>query len=763
MEYGRFANGGTQYVITTPRTPDKWFNYLFNDQYYMEITQTGQGDSTCLPHAVRKITRGYRFFYVYDRETKDCWNPGYRPLKVMPDTYECIHALGWTQIKSSYKGVEACMRAFVPREGLREIWTVNIKNSTDQTKELSLFSVFSFENTGMMGGKCTYDSQNGILSNFEFPYHVYYQDKEKLDDRNSRVYLFADTAPKSYDCAERWFFGSDDITELPSAIVNGTCSNHISEAENPIGAFEHGLTLAPGEEKTINLIVGCANNLKEIAAIKAKYDSARIKAELEDVNQYWLDTCQVFTVKTPDENLNYFMNYWLKKQAALMTRTNRLSYYCPVRNQLQDAMGYSLLDTEGAAEYMFKVLAKQESNGYIQQWYMTDGSAPVKLCLLKHRDGPIWLVTCIGTLIHQSGDLSMLERLVEYKDTGEKATVYQHLLQAVYYLAGETGAHGLVLMGDGDWTDPINGAGRLGRGESTWSTLGLIYAAQQLLILCRKKGDTEHIRKLEEIAAKLDEAVNAHCWDGDWYIAGFDDDGVPFGTVRDQEGKLFLNAQTWALMAGVARGERYEKCVKAIESLNTACGPLLLAPEFSDWNPRWGRISIKLAGTTENGSIYCHASMFKAFADCVARDGEKAYETVWKTLPTNPENPPEKSWQVPLFLPNYYFGLTNSPNFGHSSQHNSTGTVAWMMWVVLEHMLGIRATVDGLEIDPCIPGDWKGYEVERRFKDAIYRIKVGNPDGKGEGVRKILVDGAELQGRLLPYEKDKSYTVVVEM
>lgn len=761
--YGYFANGGRQYVITTPRTPAKWFNYLFNDTYYLDISQTGQGNSIAFEPKHRTFTRGFRYFYVLDHESGEVWCPGYQPLKSKVEAYTCTHALGYTEIRSSHQGIEAAIHVFVPAEGQQEIWSVSLANRSGRARRLSLFSVFALENGGVMGSKCGYDEETGILSSFSFPYHVTYDEKEKCNEHTNWVYVYPDIKADSWDASQRRFFGGDDLNEIPAAVLRGRCSGKQAEAENPVGALQHAITLQPDEEALRRFTVGVAGSLEEIDRSREHLVSQGFDSLLEEVERLWDERCRAFLVDTPDADVNAFMNYWLKKQIVLQTRTNRMSNYCPIRNQLQDALGYALVDAAGAADYMVSVLKDQQTDGFIKQWIMTDGSPPKHLCLLKHTDGPIWLLICFAALINQSGNVELLERQVGFKNTAATASIYDHLLLAVEYMAGATGAHGLCLMGDGDWNDPINGPGRLGRGESAWSTMALVYAIRSLIPFCDIRGDERNALHLQLIAERLDQAVNGTCWDGDWYVGGFDDFGEAFGTVKDEEGKLFLNTQTWAIMSGVAKGERLEKCLKAIDSLDTPFGPKLLEPAFSQWNPKWGRISIKLKGTTENGSVYCHASMFKAFADCVVGRGREALETIRRTLPTNPDNPPEVNLQVPIFVPNFYFGLSDSPNFGQSSHHHSTGTVGWMLWTALEYVLGARATAAGLVIDPCIPEDWPEFRVDRRFGRAYYRITVLNPEKTGKGVSQVLLNGVEWQGNVLPCEDGMEYQVTVRL
>jgi Cellobiose phosphorylase len=701
---------------------------------------------------------------MYSHDTGECWNPNFYPLNIELDSFNCTHAIGWTELKSIYKEVENTIKVYVPLNACREVWIHKIKNLSEKVQELSLFSLFSFQNEGNGGNRCMYNKNEGLVSNYGFPRHLRYDEKEKLEGVHTNfVYMFSNIDPTSYDCSERRFFGSDNTGLIPQAVSAGICFNSESAGENPAGIFQHKFTLGPNDEIEFFIATGCVNNLAQAKEVKQQLvQRGVINKELEEVDRYWDSVCNHFTIETPDQNLNYFMNYWLKKQIEMLTKCNRISESCPIRNQLQDVMGYALIHGEEALQRVEMLFKRQLTSGFVPQWYNIHGGESIHSAML-YKDAPVWLVLCTCKIVQQTGDLSFLDRMVEFLDSNEKVPIYEHLLKAVYFLGSDIGQHGLCLMGDGDWTDPINGPGRLGRGESTWTTVSLKYAIQQLIPLCLLKNDKETVNKLEQLAEKLDQAVNNNCWDGEWYIAGFNDDAIPFGKSSDKEGRIFLNTQTWAIISQTARGERLEKCKATINSLNTPAGPVLLQPAFSDWDPVWGRISIKLCGTTENGSVYCHASMFKAFADCVTGSGSNAYDTIMRTLPTNPYNPPEKNLQVPIFIPNYYYGLTDSSSFGQSSMFNSTGTVAWMLITVLEQLLGIKATVDGLKVQPCIPAAWREIKIQRSFKDAVYNITIYNTNSVKTDVCKIVVNGVEAAEAILPYKIGETYTVLVNM
>lgn len=754
MKYGRFTDNGKNFEITTPVTPSTWSNYLFNDEYHMELSQTLQGKSSIVKNYNQEaFTTGYRYFYVLNHGIKKAFNPNYVPLRREVENFSCVHGLNKTTLSSECDGIACTIKAVVPMEGYGENWTISLKNTSDKAQSISLFSVFGFEDGGVMGGECVYNEEKEILYKYAFPYHVYYEDKEKVEKNPSYYYMFSDVTPTSCDMSKRRFWGCDDMGEYPAALKNETCSNIIGEAESFCGAFQHKFDLQPGERTEYSIRVGVALNVDEIVALKKEWNKDYVQKCEEESDAFWTELCSQFVLNTPDENINHFANYWLKKQITLLTRLNRGGVYCPVRNQLQDAMGYSLVAPALAKKYVYNVLSLQKSDGYIKQWYMTDGSPERALCLLKHSDGPLWLLMAVTIMINQNGDAAMFEEEVPYGDGGA-APVYEHLLKAINYMYEHRGDHGLCLIGDGDWNDPINGVGRRGKGESTWSTLALIFGTGLVLESMEKYLDADTVKKLEDMQNELRDCVNTHCWSQDRYIAGYDDDGVTFGSVEDND-KLFLNTQTWAMMAGVPSEERLEIILNTMKRLETPFGPVLLDPPFAEWDKRWGRISIKKSGTTENGSVYCHASMFKAFSDAVRGDGNALYDTLRRTLPTNPDNPPEKNLQLPTFISNYYYALKGSANYGRSSCHYGTGTISWMLLCMLEKLLGVKATVNGVELNPCLPEGWDNVQCSRKFKDAVYNVTIRRGD------KACKVNGETFEGKVLPYEQGAVYEVEV--
>lgn len=666
-----------KYIIETPKTPRNWTNKLFNDSYVLELSGTMQGDSrTFINYEVTDFIKKQRHFYVKDEISKEIFCPFYTPLKTKLDSFESEYGLGTHKIISSYKGIASEIRAFVPVKGFKEFWTIKIKNTTCEEKTLSIYSVYSFEDLSFMGSNAGIDAENNYIYKVAYPGAANYEETIRNNEKLKYVYAYCDKEISSYETNKYRFYGCEDETEIPEQIEKGCLGNTVTQGmESILAAFQNKITLKPGEEFEVNFILGVTVHKEEIKE-EIKVD---IQEELKKVEELWKKRCDNFMVKTGHSDLDTLVNYWFKKQVTYLSRTNRLDCSSPVRNELQDTMGYAFSEPAEAMEIVKRVMARQHMSGYIKQWNIHNGP-PRGLATLRHSDAPLWLIACFIEIIsYIIKDESLYEEKVGYIDSDEKGSIWEHLKKAAYFMSSreEIGAHGLCLMRDGDWTDPMNGVGRLGRGESVWNSMFLVYCIKEM-------NKIRYDEELAKRAEKMKENINKHCWDGEWYLAAFDDFGRKVGTNEDEEGKIFLNTQTWAIISGVAEGERLEKVKKSLEKLKTPFGYKLSDPAFSKWNEKWGKISIKQMGALENGAIYCHGTAFKAFADLISGDNDASMESMLSGLPTNPDNPPEKNMQLPLYLPNYYFGIENE-NFGRSSCFYNTGTTAWVM-VILNRM-----------------------------------------------------------------------------
>ena len=716
MYYGNFIDGGKAYEIHTPFTPVSWSNKLFNDSFQAEISQRMEGKTITVGENFAPapfLGADIRFYMNYNKRPYFlCRNSG--------NSFKCVQRLYQSEVFESFDGLDFSLRVFVPPKGQKIIWTASFTNTLDNVAEVSFFSFFRFLNNGYMSTLSKKDSKENFMYYTGFPYYVKYDEMEKQKEKVNYKYVISDVNIAAFEGNAQRFYGCDDFSLMPFGVKENKLSNGCCQQEDCASIIQHRLVIKSSETKSVNLICGLAKEYNDI--IKEKSTFLKIEAELEEQKQIWDDRCKRFIIKTQDTDFDNIVNYWLKKQLTYFVRLNRGNVYCPKRNQLQDLLGYSLIEPQKAFEYLVRIIKTQKHNGYIKQYYTTDGSPEKQLAFLNHSDAYVWFIICAVEVIEHNQNGDLYNFLIEYSDSPVKESVYQHLKKAALYMLTQLGEHGLCLMLDGDWNDPVNGPGHLGKGESCWNSMALVYALNKL-------NSVIFDPLLDNAAKELKDNINKYCWDGEWYIAGINDDGVPYGSSNDEEAKKFLNTQTWSIFSGVCEGDRLSKVVKTIESMKNDYGYVLLDPPFSKYNPVWGRVSLKTIGTTENGSVYNHAVMFKAFADFARGDSDAAIETNLRTLPTNYDSFPENSQQYPLFYSNYYFGYKNE-NLGRSSYHYRTGTVAWLLWIVYQHIFGINIASDRINIEPALPSRWKKAAITSRVGDDIYVVEKSGQDVK---------------------------------
>lgn len=760
MSHGHFQSDGS-YVVTTPRTPDAWCNFLFNLGYNRSVSQTGQGAAARAKPVRRETNRAMRLFYLKDHASGAIWNPNHVPLCAPLDSYECEHALGHTEIRSRAHGIASTLTTFLPREGLHEFWLWRLVNTNDRPVTLTLYAGLPMIAEKPMGTEARFDEPSAAIVAETFPAHHKYDDALPHLERLPRQYWVASRRPDSWTGSERRFFGVGEAlayAQVPAMVLQPSLDNTGCVWHPPLAVLAHVVTLQPGESFAIAYQAGLEFDLATIRSHSAALTAAAVEQELAAVQTRWNDVRDLLRIETPDPHIDHFINTWVKKQMIWQTECRRNSAAYPVRNVLQDAMGYAFLDPVAALGHAREILGLQHRDGSIAQWVMAHPSLPKHpFTQLHHNDGPVWLVLCTLVMVRQAGAETFFDELVPYSDGGA-GTVFEHLTRAVAALAADRGRHGLCRMHDGDWTDPINGPGRKGEGESVWLSQGLLHVAKELRALRRVEALPELTRSLDALIDELDDAIN-RAWDGEWYAYGYDDDGVPYGVSTDEQGSIFLNAQTWALISGCARDERRRKVNAAIDRIDSDCGPRISWPPFTRWNARVGRVSVKLAGTSENGAVYCHGAVFKAFADARHGDADRALDSLIKIMPTNPRNPPERNLQAPIFLPNSYFGIDGHAAFGESTLNHETGTASWFFMTVVEELLGIRATNEGIVLRPLLPSGWTGYKATRVWGGARYNIVV---EGYRKGVRpRVVCDGKELPDARLPRGEGATFEVRV--
>lgn len=745
--FGHFKDD-KEYVFTTPETPRPALNYLWNDRILAGVNQTGGGNGSYGGRAMTYIDPddlgrcsviqdGNRYFYIRDMETGKVFNPGWYPSKTPLQAYRCTHGLGYTVIESSCDGLDVRLRGFAGSEPC-EIWTLKLANHSDKKRVVRTFSFAEFQLEG-------YDRYSDYMS---YVYGEYFANEHLVFCHNDAMekphdwfngFLASDRQPTGFDTSRNAFLGVYGDIRGPKAIEEGACTGSLAACERMAGILEHTFTLEPGEETEFHTLIGSADTVKTAKQIAATlFEPGVIEKEYQHLLQSKAEMMGGIIVDTPDKKVDRFTNYWLKQQVQLCAEIGRDS--CKgFRDQLQDAWAIASFQPRLAKAKILETLRYEYANGQCERGWL-----PVRFHI--YSDGPAWIPLTVNAYIKETGDMDILAEEVPYYDTGS-ASVWDHMLVAVRNASDDTGEHGLVHALEGDWNDSLNMIGREGKGESVWTSIALCMALRDMAeMACELKGDETLAGEMERRAEKLAAAINETAWDGKWYLAAYNDDGNPVGSHAEQEGQVYLNPQTWAILAGIADEERLESCLETLDTLlDSDYGPLTLYPTYTKFNDRIGRLTSFVPGIWENGTPYCHGGTFKVVADCVCGRGNAAYETMLKIFPDSELNPSDYSGCEPYSLTNMYFGPDN-PRKGQTLFSWVTGTAGWMFRAVTQYMLGFYPGYETVTISPCIPVAWKHCSMKRNFRGDTYHIAISNPNGVEKGNVSIVLDGKPIAG-----------------
>ena len=750
-----FTEDGNSCRIYEPRTPRYWYNYLWNaDRYCSQISQTGHGRSYYLSEKAEMcmINRDdARYVFLRDDENGVCWNIGLGPLNTDVEDYCCTHSIGYSRICSKKNGIEGSWRIFVPKKGRHEVWTLRLKNTARNRKQISLFSAVCFHLVGFAYPryyemyrcmKAGFDPElNGIYCDSSHPfaphdlYHGFLASSEPVYAWDGDLTKFCGTTctltlPDASACA---------LFQRPDVVVQGKdCTN--SEAALFIlgGVLQHKITLQPDEEKEIRIVFGISASCEDARRIMERYaDGEATEREFQEAEAYNYERISSLSIKTPDRKLNHIMNNWVKKQVDFCIVGKK-----GVRDNLQIAVGLLNCRQEKAQEEIIECLRHQFQDGHgVLTWYPYDDT--------RYSDQPFWIIWAVCELIKETGDVSILKQSAEWQDGGE-ASVLEHVKAAVERLIQDKGRHGLVKIHFADWNDALNITDDP-EAESVMLSHQFCMALRELARLMEHVGDRKYARFLMQEYEKLKGDINRYAWDGKWYARVLSEKGN-IGTAGSRGSKIYLNAQTWAVLAGVAKGEQLSRILEAVDGMEQDFGFPLNLPPYPEYDPHVGRMSGMLPGLFENGGVYCHATGFKILMDCCAGRGTKAVETLKKIMPDSEKNPSSRSGAEPYVFTNCY--STNPGYYGKSYQSWTTGTSAWCLMGLYEGIMGVKRDYEGLRVRPCFPAEWEEAEVTRHFRGADYHIVIRNPHHIENGKPVIFVEGLAWDQECLPIYGD---------
>jgi cellobiose phosphorylase len=761
-KFGSFSKDGCEYIIRNPRTPRPWINVISNGDYGVVVSQTGSGYSWRTHAQLNRITRWEqdlvkdewgKYVFIRDRKTSTVWSAGWKPVCAEPDRYRCRHGIGYSVIESSNEGIDSELCTFVPNDEPIELWIVSLTNATRQTRTLSLFSYFEW---CLGAGPDTHREFHKLFTETRYSedLHAIIATKRlwEVPTPNGHwntnwpftAFHTVNRRPHSFDTDKESVLGMYRNQQLPKVIVRGKLGKHLGKWLDPVACMRVDVTIAPGGKEEIVFALGAAQTEHEAESLIKKYRSVETaKAALRQVRERWESMLSTTAVKTPDPALDLMLNTWLKYQAISGRLWGRTAYYQTggaygYRDQLQDSQIFLPIDPEQTKRQILLHARHQYKDGTVYHWWhpMSEIGHTTTIS-----DNLLWLPFVVKSYLDETGDLEILKVREPFLDGTAAKSLYDHCVLAIDKSLQRMSPRGLPLIGAGDWNDGLSAVGLGMEGESIWLGHFLHKVLIDFSALAAKTGDERRAKQYGEKAVRLKTAINTHGWDGEWYSRATKDSGEKIGSILNKEGSVYLNAQTWSVLASVADEDRANKVMDIVEQkLEFKFGPILLSPAYTSPDEKIGYLTRYAPGARENGGVYTHAATWTVIAEAMLHRGESAYRIFSKLNPIVRGMEPEEYMAEPYVTPGNSDG-PDSPFYGRGGWTWYSGSAAWLYKAGMEWILGVRPTADGLIVDPCIPKKWGGFQVRRKFRGAVYNIKMNNPSHVEHGVCEVKIDG----------------------
>lgn len=810
MKYGHFNDQKKEYVITTPATPQPWINYLGSENFFSLISNTCGGYSFYKDAKLLRLTRyrynnvpadtNGRYYFIGERDTD--WTPGWQPLKTKLDSYECRCGLGYSRWLSSKNGIRADLTAFVPLGESCEVNRLVLKNDSGISRRLTLTSYVEFCFWNAVDDSTNFQ-RNLSLGEAEVTGSEIYHKTEYRERRKHFAYYSVNAPIDSFETDRSRFLGPYGSIERPAALREEHLSSTLASGGAVIGSHRIRVELAPGESKSFIFLLGYAENAPADkweapgiinkaparAAMARLSTDAQVDAALAALADYWRGLLSTFTLKSGDEKLNRMVNIWNQYQCMVTFNMSRSASYFEsgtgrgmgFRDSCQDLLGFVHLIPGRARERILDIAATQREDGSAWHQYQPltkKGNADIGS---GFNDDPLWLIAGTAAYMKETGDLSILEEVVDFDNDSAKARpLMEHLTRSFRYTLTHLGPHGLPLIGRADWNDCLNlncfstepgesfqtfGPSEGPVAESVFIAGMFVQYGQEYGEICRLVGDEAGAAEAAQAVAAMYQAILDHGWDGEWFLRAYDAQGKKVGSRECEEGKIFIEPQGFCVLAGVGLEEGHAaKAMASVERwLDTPYGVMLQQPAYSRYYVNLGEISSYPPGYKENAGIFCHNNPWISIAETRLGRGGRAFEVYRRIAPAYIEDISDLHSTEPYVYSQMIAGK-DAPRHGEAKNSWLTGTAAWTFVNVSQYILGIRPEFEGLRVEPCVPKELKEFEVERVFRGCRYRIHVVNENGAEKGIKEMTVDGAAVDaGRPLPVCEGKECLVEVVM
>jgi cellobiose phosphorylase len=802
MKFGYFDDPKREYVITQPDTPLPWINYLGCQEYFGIISNTAGGYSFYRDARLRRLTRyrynnapldcGGRYIYLRDDECGAFWSPSWQPTRRQVEGYSCRHGMGYTTIGSTFDGITARTRYFVPLDENLEIWQLTVTNHRAARAQISVFASVEF---------CLWDAQDDAtnfqrnlnIGEVEVADGVIYHKTEYRERRNHFAYFACSEPLAGFDTSRDAFLGSYSGWDEPAGVAAGRLTNSIAHGWSPIGALHVKLDLAAGETRQIGFVLGYHENpadkkfdppgtqtiCKKLAKpVIAKYLCAKeADAAFDRLREHWDRLLGIFQVTTPDIHTNRMVNIWNAYQCMATFNMSRsassfesgIGRGLGFRDSNQDLLGFVHMVPKRARQRILDLASTQLENGGAYHQYQPLTKRGNNDIGSGFNDDPHWLILGVSAYLKETGDWSILDEPVPFdNEQGSEAPLYEHLHRGFRYTLERLGPHGLPLIGRADWNDCLNlncfsespgtsfqtAATRDGKVAESVFIAGLfVLTSRELAAIARRRGRDEDASCFLAAADRMEQTVHEHGWDGEWFLRAYDSFGAKIGSKDCDEGKIFIESNGFCVLAGIGLDDG--KACKALaamhERLATEHGLVVHQPAYTAYYLNLGEISSYPPGYKENASVFCHVNPWVMIGETRLGHGDQAHDYYTRINPSAREEISDVHRCEPYVYAQMIAGK-DAPTFGEAKNSWLTGTAAWNYHAISQWILGVRVTYEGLEIAPVIPMDWPGFTATRAFRGVVYKIAI---ERKGAGNRIALtVDGQRIAGNLVPPPSD---------
>ena len=681
MKYGYFDDKAREYVITEPRTPWPWINYLGNKDFFSLISNSAGGYSFYKDAKFRRLTRyryngvpmdaGGRYFYIKDGDT--VWNPGWKPTKTPLDSYECRHGMNYTVITGEKNGLEAKALFFVPLDTHAEVTKLTLTNKSDKPKS---FKLFSFMEWCLWNAATDMENfqRNFSTGEVEIDGSTIYHKTEYKERRNHYAFYTVNAPIDGFDTDRETFIGLYNGFDEPDAVTEGRPRNSVAHGWSPIASHYLEITLQPGESRSLIFMLGYVENPQDekweskgvinktrAREMMARFDTPeKVDKAFSELRGYWDNLLDRFSVSTGDERLDRMVNIWNQYQCMITFCFSRSASFFEsgigrgmgFRDSNQDLVGFVHQIPERARERIIDIASTQFTDGGCYHQYQPLTKRGNNDIGGGFNDDPMWLIFGTIAYIKESGDLSILSEMVPFDNQlGSEVSLMEHLKVSFDHVVNNLGPHGLPLIGRADWNDCLNlncfsndpnesfqtteNKTEGSKAESLMIAGQFVIYGQDYVELCRHLGMNEEADRAQKHVDAMIEAVKAHGWDGEWFLRAYDFYGRKVGSHENKEGKIFIESQGWCTMAGIGLEEGLvEQSLDSVKKyLDCEHGIVLNNPAFTEYVMEYGEISTYPAGYKENAGIFAHNNPWVIIGETVLGRGDRAWEYYRKICP----------------------------------------------------------------------------------------------------------------------------------